>query len=359
MAGGLSARTLRTIWSHDRSSSAVTAPGHGRREAAPTIVEMGQDVADDGESRGGADHVGARGGHELAVDTHPEVHAVGDRARWQPRREAELVQAVELADLDREQPLDRGRIGPEARAVDPHPDHLRARVHAVVGLDGGEHRRSRGDVRGARTDDVPEHRADPVGATHHEQGLRRRAGVLHPDRDELIVVVCGAPAGPPELALLEVADRIGRVQAVLGKEGVEQLAVGRLAGDGRGTPADGDGGHQDSGASAPPESPRASPLGSWRPGWRSGTGPRSRGSRRGAARAGRRPRRGPRRRAPGPRPRRCDSRDELGRRHVERRIAHVRLRRGDAHAADVQGPRWPCAPRSGWPRRPACRGRPC
>ena len=128
--------------------------GHGRREAATAIVDVGQDVADDGQPGASADDVGPGRGDELAVDAHPVVDAIGDGARRQPRGEAQLVQAVELADLDRQQPLHGGRVRPEARAVDPHPDHLRPGVDPVVRLDRGQHVRARGDVGGPRPDDV-------------------------------------------------------------------------------------------------------------------------------------------------------------------------------------------------------------
>jgi hypothetical protein len=67
---------------------------------------MGQHVPDDREPRTRADDVRAGRRDQLAVDAQPVVHAVGDRARGQPRREPELVQAVQLADLDRQEPLD-------------------------------------------------------------------------------------------------------------------------------------------------------------------------------------------------------------------------------------------------------------
>ena len=123
---------MSTTWSQVRSSSAVTAPVDGLGEAAAAEVGVGQDVADDREPGARADHVGAGGGDQAAGDADAVVDAVGDRRRRQPRREAELVQPVELADVDRQQPLDRGRVRPEVRAVDPHPDHLRPGVDAVV-----------------------------------------------------------------------------------------------------------------------------------------------------------------------------------------------------------------------------------
>ena len=89
--------------------------GDGGREAATTIVDMGQDVADDRQARPRADHVRARGGDQLAVDAQAVVDAVGDRRRRQPRREAELVEPVEVADLDRQEPLDARRVRPELR----------------------------------------------------------------------------------------------------------------------------------------------------------------------------------------------------------------------------------------------------
>ena len=54
--------------------------GDGGREAATTIVDVGQDVADDGQPGRRADDVRPRGRDQLAVDAHPVVDAVGDRA---------------------------------------------------------------------------------------------------------------------------------------------------------------------------------------------------------------------------------------------------------------------------------------
>ena len=53
--------------------------GHRGREAAATVVDVGQDVADDGEPRRRADDVRARRGDERAVDPDAVVDAVGDR----------------------------------------------------------------------------------------------------------------------------------------------------------------------------------------------------------------------------------------------------------------------------------------
>ena len=92
--------------------------------------------------------------------------------------EAELVEPVELADLDRQQPLDGRRVRAEVAPVDPHPDHLRPGVDPVLRLDRRQHVGQRRDVRGARPDDVAQDRGDAVRAAHHEQRLRRRAAVL-------------------------------------------------------------------------------------------------------------------------------------------------------------------------------------
>ena len=83
----------------------------------------------------------------------------------QPRGEPELVQPVQLADVHREQALDGGRIRPKVRAIDPHPDHLRARIDPVLALDGGQHVDPRSDVRRAWLDDVAQDRPDAVGAS--------------------------------------------------------------------------------------------------------------------------------------------------------------------------------------------------
>jgi hypothetical protein len=205
---------------------------------------VGQHVADDRETRGLADDVGAGGGGEATVDPHPVVDAIGDGRGRQPRGEPELVEPIELADLDGEQPLHGRRVRLEVRSIDPHPDHLRSGVDAVVRLDGREHVLAGGDVRGARPDDVAKHSTDPIAAAHHEQRLGRRAGVLEPDRHHLIAVVRGAPARPAELPILEVADGVRGIQAVLGEEGAQRRAIRRHASDGRWPARDRDRGHQ-------------------------------------------------------------------------------------------------------------------
>ena len=156
----------------------------------------------------------------------------------------------------------------------------------------------------------------PSVRAHDEQRLRRRTGVLEPDRDEVVALVRGAPAGPRELAFLEVAERVRRVQPVLAQERRAALAVGGLAGDGRGAPADDDGRHQPAGAAI-----------AAKPGV----------SARRCCSTCDRPRRSD-----------ClvrgaqdtlvgdDAGDQLGRRHVERRVADVRVGRRDAHAAERQ-----------------------
>src|SRR6185436_11709209 len=199
-------------------------PRHGGRVAATTIVDMRQDVADDGDPCLSADDVRTRCGHEAATDADPEIDPVTDRRRRQPRGESQLVQAVELTDVDGEQPPDVGRIRPEPRPVDPHPDHLRPRVQAVRGLDGLDRVGQDRDVRGAGPDDVAEDRLDPVGAAHDEQRLRGQPGVLESDGDEAIPVERPAPARLAELAVLEVADRVGGEEPI-GLEEVPQLAT--------------------------------------------------------------------------------------------------------------------------------------
>ena len=90
-----------------------------------------------------------------------------------------------------------------------------------------------GEVGGARPDDACQHRLDPVVAAHHEQRLRRQAAVLEPDGDDLVARGRDPPFRPAELAVLEVADRVGREQAVLLEERAQQRAVGRRPGQDR------------------------------------------------------------------------------------------------------------------------------
>jgi len=133
---------------------------------------VGQDIADDRETRSGADDVRARGRHELAVDAQAVVDAIGDGRRGQPRGEAELVEPVELADLDGEQARDLARVGPEMGLVDPHADHRRPRVHPVEHTDRRQLLGPGGDVRGTRPDQVAQDPLDALVVAHHEQRLR-------------------------------------------------------------------------------------------------------------------------------------------------------------------------------------------
>ena len=81
----------------------------------------------------------------------------------QPRREAELVEPVEVADLDRQEPLDGRRVRPEVRPVDPHPDHRGPGVDPVgASRPRGRTSGRRGDVRDPRPDDVAQDRRDAV-----------------------------------------------------------------------------------------------------------------------------------------------------------------------------------------------------
>ena len=70
----------------------------------------------------------------------------------------------------------------------------------------------------------------PSVAAHHEQRLRGRAVVLEDERDRRVAVAGDAPAGPRELALLEVADRVGGVQPVALEERAQERLVGRRRG---------------------------------------------------------------------------------------------------------------------------------
>ena len=342
--------------------------GHRGREATTTIVDMGQDVADDGQPSSRADHVGPGRGDQLAVDAQAVVDAVGDRGRRQPRREAELVEPVQLPDLDRQEPLDGRRVGTEARLVDPHPDHRRTRVDPVGGLDRGQHVRRRRDVGDPRPDQVAQDGGDAVLAAHREQRLRRRAAVLEHEGDRLVAVVGDPPAGARELALLEVADGVRGVQPVALEVGPQQALVGRRPGDDRAAPADRDGGHQ-SATAAGSAVASSTPVGS---GWASAPGSVA-GSSGGAA--------GRMARKPGidaQRSRAClggiaqaglertaqdallgdDAGDQLGRRDVEGRVADVGPGRGDADAAELEDLVGGRAPRSRSPSRPRWRGRP-
>ena len=154
--------------------------------------------------------------------------------RRQPRREAELVEPVQLADLDRQEPLDAGRIRAEVRPVDPHPDHRRTRGRPGRRSRSREHVGRRRDVGDPRPDQVAQDRprcrpSRPI--TNSGCGV----GPLYSRTSAMgcVAVPGHAPAGPRELALLEVADRVRGVQPVALEEGAQEGPVRRRPGDDR------------------------------------------------------------------------------------------------------------------------------
>ena len=198
--------------------------GDGGRVAAATIVDVGQDVADDGQPRLRADDVRPRRGDEPAADADAVVDALGDRRRRQPRREPELVEPVELADLDRQEPPDVRRVRPESGPVDPHPDHRRPGIDAVLRLDGRQGLGQRGDVRGAgrmtsrRIASIPSSRPmTNIGWGVSPEYSSTTATIWSP-------LERATPAVRGELAVLEVAERVGGEEPVALEE---RRAAGR------------------------------------------------------------------------------------------------------------------------------------
>ena len=74
---------------------------------------------------------------------------------------------------------------------------------------------------------------DAVILAHDEDGLRRVARVLHDDRNRLAAGQGNSPASPQELALVQIAQGVGRVQPVGFEEGSQQGPVGRFLDDDR------------------------------------------------------------------------------------------------------------------------------
>ena len=205
----------------------------------------------------------------------------------------------------------------------------------------------------------------PSLAAHHEQRLRGRPVVLEHERDRLVAVAGDAPARARELALLEVADRVGRVQPVPLEERAQQAPVGRRPGDDRAAPADRDGGHQ-SATAAGSAVASATPVGrAWRR--QPGRGRLVGDARPDRAEAGHRcpalaaarwPREAGLERSAEDALLGDDAGDELGRRDVEGRVADVGAGRGDADAAELEDlVGGPLLDRDA-PRRRASRGRP-
>ena len=133
---------------HDLVTGPEQFGGHGAGRglgiAATAVVGMGEHVADDREARLTTDHVRAGRGDQPAVDPDPVVDTLPDGRGRQPRGEAQLVEAVQLVDLHREQPVNARHHGLEGAPVNPHPDHLRAGLHPVVLGHGGQRFRLRG-----------------------------------------------------------------------------------------------------------------------------------------------------------------------------------------------------------------------
>ena len=140
------------------------------------------------------------------------------------------------------------------------------------------------------------------------------------------------PARPGELALLEVADRVRRVQPVPFEEAAQERLVGRGPGDDAAPPSDDDRGHQSATWAVCADC--VGGLGGGRRLGRSvGVIARRRGPARRGARDGRREARLDR--APDDALLGDDARDELGRGDVERRVADLRAGRRDADAAEL------------------------
>ena len=195
----------------------------------------------------------AGGGNQPAAGADAVVQPVGDGAGRQPRGEAQLVQPVELANLHRQQTLDIGREGAEVESVGPHPDHFRARIDPVLGLDGRQVLQPRRHVGGAGLDHRAQDRIDAGILAHDEDRLRRVAGVLQHHGHRPSARMGHAPAGAQELVIVEVAQGVGREEAIGLEKGSQQRPIRRLS-DGDGTAlASGDrpGGH--------PRQPRRGP----------------------------------------------------------------------------------------------------
>src|SRR3990170_4706569 len=206
--------------------------GHRRGVPAAAVVAVGEHVAHHREPGGGADHVRPGGRHELALDAEAEVAPFAEGRRRQPRPEAELVEAIELHRVVWPEPLEAGVVGrAESGPVHPHPDHLRTGVEAVPSLDRRDRNGERRDVRDPGPDDVAEDGHDALVSADGEERLRGSARVFEHDRDDRSAGPGRTPARAREFAVVEVADRVGRVDAIPLEEGAQERAVG---GHGRG-----------------------------------------------------------------------------------------------------------------------------
>src|SRR4026209_2754992 len=78
--------------------------------------------------------------------------------------------------------------------------------------------------RAARPNAAPEDGVEAARLAHQEYGLRRHAAVLEGDRHDLVALLGDPPACAPELAVLEIAQRVGGIQPVALEEGAQQLA---------------------------------------------------------------------------------------------------------------------------------------
>ena len=210
--------------------------GHRGRVAAAAVVDDGSGRCRRRRAGPRADDVGAGGRDEPAVDADAVVDAVGDRRRRQPRREAELVQPVELADVGRQEPLDVGRVRAGSGPGRPTSGPSRARgrrgtSRSTAPRTVGQHATyaARGRMTSRRI------AAMPSGVAHHEQRLGRQAGVLEDERRPVRRPrQRHAPAGPRELAVLEVAEGVRGEQPVAFEERAQQRPVrGRCGPPGR------------------------------------------------------------------------------------------------------------------------------
>ena len=194
--------------------------GHGRREARGRGSRRGSGrCPTTAEPRRRADDVRAGGGDELAVDAHAVVDAVGDRLDGSHDANPSWYSRLRS-------PISAGSSRCDRRGVRPE----RAPGRPTSGPSAGRGRRGscdstaaassvrRGEVGRPRPDHVAQDASIPSGSPITNSGCgvgplysSTSATSSSPSRGD-------APAGPGELAVLEVADRVGGEEPVVLEE---------------------------------------------------------------------------------------------------------------------------------------------
>ncbi len=192
---------------------------------------MGHDVADDGDPLTRVDGVRAGGAHQAAAHADAVVHALLHHGAREARSKAELIQAVQVVDVERGQPLGRTGEGREGVAADHHPQHAERGVELVQVADRGLVQLGALEIGVARLEDALEDRVAAVVGAHQEERLGHETLVVHRQCGRPAGVVVGhRPRHPRAVRAVQVAERVGGIEPITTQEGRDLTPIPHRAG---------------------------------------------------------------------------------------------------------------------------------